>query len=186
MNKLHFIQYRIILLIFLLFCPIESLANSSNQTYEKNDSFSSSNSIKSSFSIQYDEHDRIKIIGSAEFKAIAATENWRGNGSIEVLVRGNPFFWTGGPVLWERHRSPNYLCDLPVRGREKKIMDYYGAPKELRDLEKQIANLVLSKKMKRVRWSGLTWSTHLFHRYTYSSSPSSSSERMPIISRSNM
>ena len=52
----------------------------------------------------------------------------------------------------------DYIMDLPTTyvtyrtgSREKKIMDYYGAPGELKDLEKQISTLVLSKKMKRVR-----------------------------------
>lgn len=52
----------------------------------------------------------------------------------------------------------DYIMDLPTTyvtyrtgSREKKIMDYHGAPRELKDLEKQIATLVLSKKMKRVR-----------------------------------
>lgn len=51
-----------------------------------------------------------------------------------------------------------HVTDLPTTyltyrsdSREKKIMDYYGAPQELKDLEKQIADLVLSKRMKRVR-----------------------------------
>ena len=52
----------------------------------------------------------------------------------------------------------DHITDLPTTyltyrkdGKEKKIMDYYGAPKELKDLEKQIAAMVLPKKMKKVR-----------------------------------
>ena len=50
------------------------------------------------------------------------------------------------------------VTDLPTtyltyrsNGREKKIMDYHGAPRELKDLERRIADLVLSCRMKRVR-----------------------------------
>ena len=49
------------------------------------------------------------------------------------------------------------VTDLPTvyltyrkDGKEKKIMDYYGAPQELKSLEKQIESLVLSQKMKKV------------------------------------
>lgn len=48
--------------------------------------------------------------------------------------------------------------DLPTtyityngEGGRKKIMDYYGAPEGLRDLENRIENLVLSKKMRRIK-----------------------------------
>jgi len=50
------------------------------------------------------------------------------------------------------------VSDLPTTyitynkdGKRKKIMDYYGAPEELRSLENSIETLVLSKKMKRIR-----------------------------------
>lgn len=50
------------------------------------------------------------------------------------------------------------VSDLPTTyisyhkdGRRKKIMDYYGAPEELRTLENNIETLVLSKKMKEIR-----------------------------------
>jgi hypothetical protein len=50
------------------------------------------------------------------------------------------------------------VSDLPTTyitynkdGRRKKIMDYYGAPTTLRTLENRIENLVLSKKMKKIR-----------------------------------
>ena len=50
-----------------------------------------------------------------------------------------------------------YVSDLPTiyltyqsDGKKKKIMDYYGAPPELKDLEKQIETLVLSRKMKKI------------------------------------
>ena len=50
------------------------------------------------------------------------------------------------------------VSDLPTTyltynrdGRRKKIMDYYGAPDELRSLENRIESLVLSKKMKKSR-----------------------------------
>ncbi len=36
-------------------------------------------------------------------------------------------------------------------GRRKKIMDYYGAPAALNDLENRIESLVLSKKMRKIR-----------------------------------
>ncbi len=52
----------------------------------------------------------------------------------------------------------DYVTDLPTTyltyrsgGREKKVMDYHGAPEELKDLERQIADMVLSRRMKRVR-----------------------------------
>ena len=52
----------------------------------------------------------------------------------------------------------SYVSDLPTvyisyisEGREKKIMDYYGAPQDLKDLEKQIESMVLSKKMKKIK-----------------------------------
>jgi hypothetical protein len=55
-------------------------------------------------------------------------------------------------------RYYDYVTDLPTTyltyrsgSREKKVMDYYGAPKELKDLEKSIADLVLSKRMRKVR-----------------------------------
>jgi hypothetical protein len=51
-----------------------------------------------------------------------------------------------------------HVMDLPttwvtyqVEGRRKKIKDYYGAPKELKDLEKRIESLVLSKQLKAVK-----------------------------------
>jgi hypothetical protein len=50
------------------------------------------------------------------------------------------------------------VSDLPTTyitfnkdGRRKKIMDYYGAPEELRRLENSIENLVLSKRLKKIR-----------------------------------
>jgi hypothetical protein len=50
------------------------------------------------------------------------------------------------------------ISDLPTTyltyikdGRRKKIMDYYGAPEKLRELENRIEKLVLSKKMKKLR-----------------------------------
>lgn len=50
------------------------------------------------------------------------------------------------------------VSDLPTTyitynkdGHRKKIMDYYGAPEKLRNLENSIETLVLSKKMKRIR-----------------------------------
>jgi hypothetical protein len=50
------------------------------------------------------------------------------------------------------------VSDLPTTyitynkdGKRKKIMDYYGAPEELRSLENRIETLVLSKKMKKIR-----------------------------------
>jgi len=50
------------------------------------------------------------------------------------------------------------VSDLPTTyitynkdGNRKKIMDYYGAPEELRNLENSIETLVLSKKMKIIR-----------------------------------
>ena len=49
------------------------------------------------------------------------------------------------------------VTDLPTiyvtyrnGGKEKKIMDYYGAPQELKNLERKIEALVLSRKMKRI------------------------------------
>ena len=51
-----------------------------------------------------------------------------------------------------------FVTDLPTTylsyrqgGRSKKIMDYHGAPQKLKDLEKQVESLVLSKKMKLIR-----------------------------------
>ncbi len=51
-----------------------------------------------------------------------------------------------------------HVTDLPTTyltfrsgSQEKRIMDYHGAPAELKKLEKQIAALVLSKKMKKAR-----------------------------------
>jgi len=50
------------------------------------------------------------------------------------------------------------VSDLPTTyisynkdGNRKKIMDYYGAPEQLRDLENSIETLVLSKKMKKIK-----------------------------------
>ena len=50
------------------------------------------------------------------------------------------------------------VSDLPTTyltyikdGKRKKIMDYYGAPEELRTLENRIETLVLSKKMRKIR-----------------------------------
>ncbi len=50
------------------------------------------------------------------------------------------------------------ISDLPTtyltyrkEGREKKIMDYHGAPPELKQLESRIQELVFSKKMRKVR-----------------------------------
>jgi hypothetical protein len=55
-------------------------------------------------------------------------------------------------------RYYEHISDLPTTwlsyqagGQFKKIMDYYGAPQELKDLEKQIESLVLAKKMKKIR-----------------------------------
>jgi len=56
-----------------------------------------------------------------------------------------------------KNRYYKNVTDLPTiylsyrfEGREKKIMDYYGAPQELKKLEKQIEALVLSKKMNKI------------------------------------
>jgi len=50
-----------------------------------------------------------------------------------------------------------FVSDLPTihlfynkDGKEKKVMDYYGAPQELKDLEKKIESLVLSCKMRKI------------------------------------
>ena len=50
------------------------------------------------------------------------------------------------------------VSDLPTTyitynkdGNRKKIMDYYGAPEELRTLENRIQTLVFSKKMRKYR-----------------------------------
>jgi len=50
------------------------------------------------------------------------------------------------------------VSDLPTTyitynkdGKRKKIMDYYGAPAELRALENSIEAIVLSKKMKKIK-----------------------------------
>ncbi|MCK4853144.1 MAG: hypothetical protein KAT31_02755 [Bacteroidales bacterium] len=50
------------------------------------------------------------------------------------------------------------VSDLPTTyitynkdGNRKKIMDYYGAPEELRTLENRIQTLVFSKKMRKIR-----------------------------------
>ena len=50
------------------------------------------------------------------------------------------------------------VSDLPTTyitynkdGNRKKIMDYYGAPEELRTLENRIETLVFSKKMRKIR-----------------------------------
>lgn len=50
------------------------------------------------------------------------------------------------------------LTDLPTTwltyregGSEKKVMDYYGAPEELKILEKQVEAMVLSRKLKKSR-----------------------------------
>lgn len=55
-------------------------------------------------------------------------------------------------------RYHKLVTDLPTtyityheEGKTKKIMDYYGAPQELKDLEKQIESMVLSKKMKKIK-----------------------------------
>lgn len=52
-------------------------------------------------------------------------------------------------------RYYRHVSDLPTTwitfrsgGRSKKIMDYYGAPEKLKNLEKEIENLVFSKRMK--------------------------------------
>jgi hypothetical protein len=45
---------------------------------------------------------------------------------------------------------PTIYLSYKFEGREKKIMDYYGAPQELKDLEERIEALVLSKKMKKI------------------------------------
>ena len=56
-----------------------------------------------------------------------------------------------------KNRYYQHVTDLPTiylrfrfEGREKRIMDYYGAPQVLKDLEKRIETLVLSKKMKKI------------------------------------
>jgi hypothetical protein len=50
------------------------------------------------------------------------------------------------------------VSDLPTTyitynkdGNRKQIMDYYGAPEVLRELENEIETLVLSKKMRKIR-----------------------------------
>jgi hypothetical protein len=50
------------------------------------------------------------------------------------------------------------VSDLPTTyitynkdGRRKQIMDYYGAPEGLRELENRIETLVLSKKMRKIK-----------------------------------
>ena len=56
-----------------------------------------------------------------------------------------------------KDRYHEHVTDLPTTylsyrfdGKEKKIMNYYGAPQELKKLEKLIEALVLSKKMKKI------------------------------------
>ena len=51
-----------------------------------------------------------------------------------------------------------HVMDLPTtwltyqnEGRKKKIKDYYGAPQELRELERNIESLVLSKELKAIK-----------------------------------
>ena len=55
-------------------------------------------------------------------------------------------------------RYHKFVSDLPTTwltyradGKHKKIMDYYGAPQELKNLEMEIEILVLSKKLKKVK-----------------------------------
>ncbi len=54
-------------------------------------------------------------------------------------------------------RYYDHVTDLPTTyltyrsgSRKKKIMDYFGAPEELKSLEKQIETLVFTKKMKKI------------------------------------
>ena len=55
--------------------------------------------------------------------------------------------------IYEREVSdlPTTYITYNKEGNRKKIMDYYGAPEELRSLENRIETLVLSKKMKKIR-----------------------------------
>jgi hypothetical protein len=55
--------------------------------------------------------------------------------------------------IYERQVSdlPTTYITYNKDGNRKKIMDYYGAPEELRSLENNIETLVLSKKMKKIR-----------------------------------
>ena len=46
------------------------------------------------------------------------------------------------PTTWLTYRA---------NGKQKEIMDYYGAPEELKALENEIETLVLSSKMKKVK-----------------------------------
>ena len=71
---------------------------------------------------------------------------------LEISFREIHFF-----ELKNEYYKP--VSDLPTTylsyhrgGEHKKIMDYYGAPPELKTLENEIEFLVLSKKMKKVRF----------------------------------
>lgn len=110
MNKLHFVQNRLILLVFLLIYPTGSFVNSSNKIYTKNVTLSTSHSIKPSLSIQYDEHDPVRIIGTADFRATAEAENWRGDGSSK-----DPYMIEGLSMTSSGNLISIYHTDLYFR-----------------------------------------------------------------------
>jgi hypothetical protein len=103
---------------------------------------------------------RIARNGQGVFRGI---ENTRYTGTYSFRLHRkekdaleSAFRETGFFDLEDRYHA--YVSDLPTTyltlrsgGREKKITDYYGAPRELKDLEKKIEQLVFSKRLKPVR-----------------------------------
>ena len=98
--------------------------------------------------------------GNGRFKGIEHTD-YQGTYSFrlnktELEQLKSSFESTGFFDLEDKYFD--FVSDLPttyltynLEGRIKRIMDYHGAPQKLKDLEKQVESLVLSKKMKLIR-----------------------------------
>lgn len=98
--------------------------------------------------------------GNGRFNGVENTE-YKGLFSFQVtdaeLLQLKQAFDDAGFFELEDRYYKN-VTDLPTTyltyrtdGREKKIMDYYGAPPELKDLEKRIESLVFARKMKKIK-----------------------------------
>ncbi|MFX0183310.1 MAG: NosD domain-containing protein [Candidatus Hodarchaeota archaeon] len=93
MITLKIIHFRLAIAIFLLLYPAGLYTDFSEKINEENilSSYISDNpDINPDLSIRYDEHDPIRIVGTPNFRILAESENWQGDGSQK-----NPYLIDG-------------------------------------------------------------------------------------------
>jgi parallel beta-helix repeat protein len=93
MNKLKIIQFRLAIVMFLLLYSAGLYADFSEKIHEKSiipSDIPAYQNIETDLSIQYDEHDPIRIVGTTNFRELAESENWQGDGS-----KKNPYMIDG-------------------------------------------------------------------------------------------